>query len=70
MAKQNIFAKRAGHPDQQIARRANHPTVPFDPLRGNCEFSSRSAGRPVRKPRFFWLVDRDEQCPLSGPKLT
>jgi len=33
MAKQNIFAKRAGHRSQQIARRANHPTEPFDPRR-------------------------------------
>jgi hypothetical protein len=30
MAKQNIFAKRAGHPEQQTALRANHPTEPFD----------------------------------------
>jgi hypothetical protein len=50
MAKQNIFAKRAGHPDQQTARRANqqkHRVAVGNLLR---------AGSVLRMARFIFLL--------------
>src|SRR5882672_634261 len=51
MAKQNIFAKGAGHRSQQTARRANHHTAARAPLVSRTRYGALRAAPQSRDPQ-------------------